>query len=112
MPFYDYFCEANQETVEVMHGMNESVSTWGELCALADIEPGETPSDSPVKRLIATPGLAFPKTNAELKNMGFTKLVKREKGVYENVTATGNDKRFMRADDPSSIPDLSLKIND
>ena len=51
MPTYDYFCEANGQTVEVRHKMSENVTTWGELCAAAGIEPGETDSASPVKRL-------------------------------------------------------------
>jgi hypothetical protein len=32
--------------------MNEAVSTWGELCTLAGIEPGETPVNTPVEKLI------------------------------------------------------------
>jgi len=52
MPSYDYLCKANQKIVEVRHRMNERVSTWGELCRLADIEPGDTPLDAPVEKLI------------------------------------------------------------
>ena len=52
MPSYDYLCQANQKIVEVRHRMNEQVSTWGELCHLADIEPGDTPLDAPVEKLI------------------------------------------------------------
>lgn len=51
MPSYDYRCEANGQKVEVRHGMNEQVKTWGELCALAGLELGDTPSDSPVSKL-------------------------------------------------------------
>jgi hypothetical protein len=52
MPKYDYRCEQNGQTVEVSHSMNDVVSTWGDLCALAHIEPGETPADSPVHKII------------------------------------------------------------
>ena len=52
MPTYDYFCEANGRQVEVSHKMSENLSSWGELCGQAGIEPGDTPNDSPVKRLI------------------------------------------------------------
>jgi hypothetical protein len=31
--------------------MNEEIRNWGELCSKADLEPVETPPDSPVKRL-------------------------------------------------------------
>lgn len=52
MPTYDYICKANQRIVEVRHPMSVKLSTWGELCQLAAIEPGQTPPDSPVERLI------------------------------------------------------------
>ena len=52
MPTYDYRCEANDRVVEVKHGMNEAVTTWGEICDRAGIEPGDTPLDAPVTRLI------------------------------------------------------------
>lgn len=57
MPTYDYRCESNGRTVEVRHGMSESIRTWGELCERARIEPGETPADSPVTRLITGGGI-------------------------------------------------------
>lgn len=51
MPTYDYHCEANGKVVEASHRMSETLSTWGELCACAGVEPGDTPADSPVQRL-------------------------------------------------------------
>jgi len=53
MAYYDYFCDANGQTVEVRHGMSESVETWGELCERAGLEPGATPVDSPVARKLS-----------------------------------------------------------
>ena len=53
MPKYDYRCEQNGQTVELSHSMNDTVSTWGELCALAGLEIGETPADSPVHKIIS-----------------------------------------------------------
>ena len=52
MPTYDYRCEANGAVVEVHHRMSEQARTWGELCALAGIDTGETPAAAPVKKLI------------------------------------------------------------
>jgi hypothetical protein len=52
MPTYDYRCEANGRVVEVRHSMSEQLATWGELCNLTGLEPGATPPDSPVERLI------------------------------------------------------------
>ncbi len=51
MPTYDYRCEANGKVVEVNHRMSESITTWGQLCAQSNIEPGDTPSDAQVKKL-------------------------------------------------------------
>ncbi len=52
MPTYDYRCDANGQVVEVRHSMSERLTTWGELCTLAGLEPGATPPDAPVERLI------------------------------------------------------------
>lgn len=65
-----------------------------------------------VQRLISAVGIATPRTNAELKNLGFTKLEKRDTGVYENVTATGSESRYMEADKPETIPHINKKIGD
>lgn len=51
MPTYDYFCDANGRKVEVTHKMSEELTTWGELCSRAGLEPGDTSPDSPVRRL-------------------------------------------------------------
>ena len=53
MPTYEYHCPENGKTIEVWHRMNHSVASWGELCELAAIDPGETQGSSPVKRLIS-----------------------------------------------------------
>ena len=51
MPTYDYHCPANDRLVEVNHRMNDKVMNWGELCALAGIDPGDTSPERPVERL-------------------------------------------------------------
>ena len=63
MPTYDYRCEANGRVLEVMHRMSDQMQTWGELCAKAGIDPGDTPSDSPVTRM-ATGGNVISSTAA------------------------------------------------
>ncbi len=50
---YEYFCEENQQTLQVRHGMTESLKTWGELCQAAGVDTGETPATTPVERLIS-----------------------------------------------------------
>ena len=51
MPTYDYRCEANDRVLEVQHRMSEEITSWGDLAQRAGVELGDTPSDSPVKRL-------------------------------------------------------------
>ena len=53
MPKYDYRCDANGRIVEVSHAMSASLSTWGELCQLADLSLDDTPADSPVHKIIS-----------------------------------------------------------
>jgi hypothetical protein len=55
MPHYEYRCAANGRTLEVRHGMDERLETWGELAARAGVEPGPTPKASPVERLLSVP---------------------------------------------------------
>ena len=52
MAFYDYYCEANGQTVEVQHGMTEKLKTWGEVCRLAGIDPGKNLKNTEVIRLV------------------------------------------------------------
>ncbi len=63
MPTYDYRCESNGRVVEVMHRMNDQMHNWGELCEKAGIEPGDTPSETPVTRM-ATGGNVISSTSS------------------------------------------------
>lgn len=65
-----------------------------------------------VKRLISLPFISTPAGDSKLKEMGFTKLVRRDSGVYENVTATGKESRYMEAGKPETMPHLEKKISD
>jgi hypothetical protein len=113
MPIYEYYCEANDETVEVNHPMAVSLAIWGQVCYVAGIPLGDTDPEAPVKRVIrSAPAVSVPTGNSTLKEKGFTKLVKRDDGVYENVTASGDEKRYMTSDDPDSLPHLDKKIDD
>lgn len=112
MPAYDYFCEANGRTVEVVHTVSAELSTWGEVCYVAQITLGDTDPLAPVRKVISVPAISIPTSNSTLKEKGFTKLVKRDQGVYENVTALDHEKRYMVAGDKSSLPDFRKKIED
>lgn len=55
MPYYEYHCPANGRTLEVRHGMNHRVETWGELADLAGAEPLDAPAEAPVERILSVP---------------------------------------------------------
>ena len=113
MPRYDYYCPANDRVVEVRHGADELLQTWGEVRERAGLEAGDaTPADAAVERVIHAPALSFPRGDAQLKNLGFTKLVRRDSGVYENVTASGNESRIVDADNPAAGLNLGKKVGD
>ncbi|MBD2042515.1 zinc ribbon domain-containing protein [Microcoleus sp. FACHB-672] len=95
MPLYDYFCPSNNQKVEVMHSMNQEVKTWGDVCKLAKCETGNTPEDAPVRRLLSAPRLSVPTSDSDYKSVGMSKLVKRDQGVYENVTAKDGEDRIV-----------------
>ena len=113
MPTYDYFCEANGQTVEVSHPLDAELRYWAEVCYVAQHPLGDTDPMASVRRVFTrAPGTVVSTGNAELKNLGMTKLVKRDAGVYENVTATDGEKRYMRHDDPTSLPHIHKKVGD
>jgi len=95
----------------------------GKTCKLGKVFEVEHPiTDDPLQlcpecggkvvRLISRAFVSTPTTDSELKSMGFTKLVRRDAGVYENVTATGAESRCWEADKPGTMPDLKRKIRD
>ena len=65
-----------------------------------------------IKKLLSLASISTPKTNSELRDLGFTKLVKRDDGVYENVTRRGSESRYMEKGKPETMPDLSKTIRD
>jgi len=65
-----------------------------------------------VKKIVSRVSISTPKTNSELRDLGFTKLVKRDDGVYENVTARDGESRVMERGKPETVPDLSKTIKD
>ena len=64
MPTYEYYCESNYQTVEVMHSMSETLATWGEVCACAGIDPTPTPEDAVVQKKLSTISLLKKKVAA------------------------------------------------
>ncbi|MBI2992789.1 MAG: zinc ribbon domain-containing protein [Gammaproteobacteria bacterium] len=113
MPRYEYYCAANRRSIEVEHDSSLRIRNWGELCFASGARLGRTRPSTPVRRIIrAAPAVAVGTSNSELRDAGFTKLVKRDEGVYENVTASGSEARFMRRGKKETMPHLHKKIRD
>jgi putative FmdB family regulatory protein len=79
----------------------------GDGCALGKIfEQRQAMNDAPleqcpacgrpVRRLISRPNVKSAKSDSELRDLGFTKLVRRDKGVYENVTARKGEAKVVK----------------
>ena len=80
--------------------------------AVSLISLGEIPYDEPVYKILSPTKIIKAHSNSELKEKGFTKLVKRDSGVYENVTAMDGESRYMVSNDSSSLPHFNKKIRD
>jgi putative FmdB family regulatory protein len=65
-----------------------------------------------VQKIISRINISCPKSNGELRDLGFTKLVRRDDGVYENVTARDGDSRYMVKGKPETVPNLKKTIRD
>ncbi len=65
-----------------------------------------------VRKLISFTHISTPKSDRELRDLGFTKLVRRDDGVYENVTARGKDGSLVIRDRADTLPDFSRSISD
>jgi len=104
MPVYEYKhiaepCEQGL-IIEVKQSMNDKSLEFCPYC------------QGKVNKIFSRVNISTPTGNTKLKEKGFTKLVRRDKGVYENVTATKNESRYFNANDPSSMPDIKKKISD
>ncbi|MFZ0134351.1 MAG: zinc ribbon domain-containing protein [Desulfobacterales bacterium] len=65
-----------------------------------------------IRKIMSLNFVNTPKSDTDLRNLGFTKLVKRDDGVYENVTRRDGDSRYMQRNRPETIPNLSKTISD
>ena len=84
MPIYEYCA------VEEQQSCSHCVKGFDEFQAMQDAALTACPKcGKPVRRVITAPNVSVPRSNSELKSQGFTKLVRRDKGVYENVTDGG-----------------------
>lgn len=87
MPTYVYRIKNSNERFEAQHRMSERPQTLGELCHIAGLAlDGREPSLQ-VERLIQPVGGKVQDFRSDIRDRGFSKLVKRSDGNYENVTA-------------------------
>lgn len=88
MPMYDYYCPANERTIQVMHRMADELRNWGEVCALAQLELEGTPAESPVSKV-----LLGAKT-IQRRNMGSDSSGDSVYGAMTTVRQYHNTKNF------------------
>jgi hypothetical protein len=65
-----------------------------------------------VERVIGAPAVKDRKLNCELRDMGFTKLVRVDEGVFENVTRRGDEPRYFDRSRPETCPVLERTVKD
>ncbi len=104
MPVYEYEHLGDPCSMGKVFDVRQSIK---ENCLARCPQCGE-----PVKKLISRISISTPKSNRELRELGFTKLVKRDDGVYENVTARDGESKVMVRGKDETIPDLSKTIRD
>lgn len=85
MPTYLY--RVGDDRIEVTHPMKEDPQTWGDLCRVSGLAPGERDPQEKVERLIVPVASQINQFTSDYKNSGFRRLEKRSGGVYEDVTA-------------------------
>ena len=66
----------------------------------------------PVRKLLSVTSVKKTRSNSELRDHGFTKLVRRDEGIYENVTAREGESRIMDRSKPETFPHLHKTIRD
>ena len=104
MPLYEYEhidkgCKLGK-VFEIQHPMADKALTRCPECK------------GSIRKIISRINISTPKSNSQLKDLGFTKLVKRDDGVYENVTARDGDSRYVHRDKPETLPNLKKTISD
>jgi len=105
MPIYEYEhisegCTLTGKLFEVKQSLSDDPLTHCPTC------------QGPVRKRISRIGLSIQKSRAELRDLGFTKLVKRDDGIYENVTRRQGESRYMVRGQPDTVPDFSKTISD
>ncbi len=104
MPIYEYehsdqFCSLGK-AFDATQSIHDATLTTCPQCG------------RPVRKLISLSKINTPKTNTERRDQGFTKLVRRDKGIYENVTPRDGESKVMYHNKPTTYPNLKRTIKD
>ena len=104
MPVYEYEHQDEPcplgKVMEIEQAIQDEVLTHCPNCG------------GPLRKLISFCYIRSPRGDSELRDKGFTKLVRRDSGVYENVTARNGDSRLVHLDNPKTLPNLRKTIRD
>jgi putative FmdB family regulatory protein len=66
----------------------------------------------PVRRIVSRVTYSAPHSDRELRDQGFSKLVRRDDGVYENVTAREGESRVVHRDNLNELASLKPQLGD
>lgn len=65
-----------------------------------------------VERGVAAASIRTHKFDCELKDLGFTKLVRVDEGIFENKTRRNGDGKYVDRHDPKTFPNLKKTVKD
>ncbi|MDR2198712.1 MAG: zinc ribbon domain-containing protein [Deltaproteobacteria bacterium] len=67
---------------------------------------------TPVERVLSPSHIKKRHFNCELRDKGFTKLVRVDEGIFENVTRRPGESKYMDRRKPETFPILEKTIKD
>ncbi len=78
-----------------------------------DLPLGRCPyCGEPVERRLAAASLRTRKFDCELKDLGFTKLVRVDEGLFENRTRRYGEDKYVNRRAPQTFPNLKKTVKD
>lgn len=104
MPVYEYEHEEPPCSLGKVFEIEQPINDWA-LTRCPEC-------NGPVRKLMSLANIKHQKGDSELRDLGFTKLVRRDDGVYENVTRREGESRYMEKGKPESLPHLNKIISD
>ena len=104
MPYYEY---------EHIDEPCERGKVFEEFQVIHDLPLHQCPiCKGQVRRLIPSTFIQNKHSDAELKDLGFTKLVRVDDGIFENVTQRPGESRMVDRRKPETFPHLHKTIKD